>query len=87
MTGALSDAAAIAELASRVDVLTVEIEHINTDALAAIEAEGRVAVHPSSRTLATIQDKLLQKRHLAGVEGAAGWWCVFVCVKGRGEVW
>mmetsp|Transcript_8081 Transcript_8081/g.25983 ORF Transcript_8081/g.25983 Transcript_8081/m.25983 type:complete len:602 (+) Transcript_8081:130-1935(+) len=69
VTGSLTDSASIKELAAQVDVLTVEIEHIDTAALAAIEAEGRVAVHPSPRTLAIIQDKLLQKQHLAGVQG------------------
>ena len=52
-------------------MLTVEIEHIDTASLAAIEAEGKVAVHPSPRTLATIQDKLLQKRHLSTVDGVS----------------
>lgn len=72
VTGSLTDSASIKELAAQVDVLTVEIEHIDTAALAAIEAEGRVAVHPSPRTLAIIQDKLLQKQHLAGVQGVNG---------------
>ena len=63
MTGGLADGAAIRKLAAEVDVLTVEIEHIDTASLAAIEAEGKVAVHPSPRTLATIQakDKRLQE--------------------------
>ena len=63
VTGGLADGAAIRKLAAEVDVLTVEIEHIDTASLAAIEAEGKVAVHPSPRTLATIQakDKRLQE--------------------------
>ncbi|EOD20945.1 hypothetical protein EMIHUDRAFT_421581 [Emiliania huxleyi CCMP1516] len=71
VTGGLADGAAIRKLAAEVDVLTVEIEHIDTASLAAIEAEGKVAVHPSPRTLATIQDKLLQKRHLSTVDGVS----------------
>ena len=63
--GSFKDGAKVRELASQVDVLTVEIEHIDASALAEIEAEGRVAVHPSHFTLTTVQDKLLQKRHLA----------------------
>jgi len=58
VTGGLADGAAIRKLAAEVDVLTVEIEHIDTASLAAIEAEGKVAVHPSPRTLATIQAKI-----------------------------
>ena len=37
-----------------VDVLTVEIEHIDATVLAELEAEG-VPVHPSAGTLTTIQ--------------------------------
>jgi len=62
--GGLTDAAKIRELAKGVDVLTVEIEHIDATVLAELEAEG-VPVHPSAGTLTTIQDKLLQKRHMA----------------------
>ncbi len=69
--GSFKDGAKVRELASQVDVLTVEIEHIDASALAEIEAEGRVAVHPSHFTLTTVQDKLLQKRHLASTCGAA----------------
>lgn len=44
----------------QVDVLTIEIEHVNTDALLQLEKEG-VKVHPSPRALNTIKDKGLQK--------------------------
>ena len=71
VTGSFTDPAAIRELAAKVDVLTVEIEHVHAGALAEVAAEGRVAVHPSAATLATIQDKLLQKRHLASECGQA----------------
>ena len=43
-------------------VVTVEIEHINVQAMAALEAQG-VNVQPSSRVLQIIQDKLVQKQH------------------------
>jgi len=69
VVGGLTDGEMIRKLASEVDVLTVEIEHIDTGALAAIEAEGRVAVHPSPKTLSTIQDKFVQKKHLSTVDG------------------
>lgn len=44
-----------------VDVLTIEIEAVNVDALAQLEKEG-TAVYPSSKLLRIIQDKTLQKQ-------------------------
>ncbi len=44
-----------------VDVLTIEIEAVNVDALAQLEREG-TAVYPSSKLLRTIQDKTVQKK-------------------------
>jgi len=43
-----------------VDVLTIEIEHVNTEALLQLEKEGTI-VHPSPSKLKIIQDKGLQK--------------------------
>ncbi|KAI8983988.1 phosphoribosylaminoimidazole carboxylase [Mycotypha africana] len=63
--GAFSDAEKIKELAIKVDVLTVEIEHVNADILASIEKEGSVRVCPSSFTIKTIQDKFNQKEYLS----------------------
>ena len=40
-----------------VDVVTVEIENVNTDALEFLEKNGK-KVFPSSKTLKTIQDML-----------------------------
>lgn len=54
-----TDASAIAELASKSDVITVEIEHVNAEALAAVE--DRVTVQPPPKTVAMIQDKFAQK--------------------------
>ncbi|PVF94302.1 Phosphoribosylaminoimidazole carboxylase [Serendipita vermifera] len=60
-----SDANAVSQLASLVDILTVEIEHINATALQeAQERSSKLEVHPSPSTLQTIQDKLIQKRWL-----------------------
>ena len=42
------------------DVLTIEIENVNVDALEALEKEG-VKVYPASKTLRTIQNKATQK--------------------------
>ncbi len=44
----------------QVDVLTIEIEHVNTDALLKLEAEG-LKIHPSPAKLSIIKDKGLQK--------------------------
>lgn len=41
-------------------VLTIEIEHVNTEALLQLESEG-VIVHPKPHALITIKDKGLQK--------------------------
>jgi 5-(carboxyamino)imidazole ribonucleotide synthase len=60
ITGSLYDAQKLKELASQVDVLTYEIEHINTEALLALEAEG-IRIVPSPKVLQIVQDKFLQK--------------------------
>ena len=44
-----------------VDVLTFEIEHVNVDALEALEKLGK-KVYPSSNTLRIIQNKAIQKK-------------------------
>ena len=44
----------------KVDVLTIEIENVNVDALDKLEKEG-IKVHPSAKTLRTIQNKAKQK--------------------------
>lgn len=53
--GSFRDPAAIAAFAAGVDVLTAEIEHVDTGILAELEARGSCSVHPSSGTLAIIQ--------------------------------
>jgi 5-(carboxyamino)imidazole ribonucleotide synthase len=45
----------------QVDLLTIEIEHVNTEALLKLESEG-VKIHPSPRALNIIKDKGLQKQ-------------------------
>lgn len=59
--GSLQDEAKIYELAAISDVLTFEIEHVNTDALIKLEDEGKTII-PSPRVLQIIQDKGLQKQ-------------------------
>ena len=58
--GDLMDYDAVYNFGKQVDVLTFEIENVNTDALEALEKEG-VKVYPSSKTLRTIQNKATQK--------------------------
>eukprot|EP00606_Chrysophyceae_sp_TOSAG23-5_P001132 GSChrysophyteH2.ASY1.ANO1.1292.1 assembled CDS len=62
--GALHDAAAFADLGAVSDVVTVELEHVNCKALAALEIAG-ACVQPSSSTISMIQDKFLQKEYLS----------------------
>ncbi|WP_203258070.1 5-(carboxyamino)imidazole ribonucleotide synthase [Hyunsoonleella ulvae] len=58
--GDLMDYDAVYNFGKNVDVLTIEIENVNVDALEAIEKEG-VKVYPASKTLRTIQNKATQK--------------------------
>lgn len=58
--GDLMDFDAIYEFGKKVDVLTIEIENVNLDALDKLEAEG-VAIYPSPKTLRLIQNKGRQK--------------------------
>ncbi|GAB0139232.1 hypothetical protein EsDP_00007445 [Epichloe bromicola] len=64
VTGSFKDAAKIKELASNCDVLTVEIEHIDTEVLEEIDTHGKVAIHPSWKTLRLVQNKYEQKEYL-----------------------
>ncbi|AXP79920.1 N5-carboxyaminoimidazole ribonucleotide synthase [Mariniflexile rhizosphaerae] len=58
--GDLMDFEAVYNFGKQVDVLTIEIENVNVDALEALEKEGK-KVYPSSKTLRTIQNKATQK--------------------------
>lgn len=64
IVGSFRDPQKIAELAQVCDVVTVEIEHVDTDALEALEKQG-VKVQPNARTVRLIQDKYTQKQHFA----------------------
>ena len=72
VTGSFNDPEKIRELAMKCDVLTVEIEHVNTEVLEEIATKGvivgpgqlkKVLVHPHWETLRLIQDKYFQKEH------------------------
>ncbi len=58
--GDLMDFEAVYNFGKQVDVLTIEIENVNVDALEALEKEGK-KVYPSSQTLKRIQNKATQK--------------------------
>ena len=76
VTGSFNDAQSIQELARRCDVLTAEIEHINTNAVEEVlkeDGDGRdgeparqsqLQFHPHWGTIRIIQDKYTQKEHL-----------------------
>eukprot|EP00208_Stichococcus_sp_RCC1054_P001609 CAMPEP_0206146038 /NCGR_PEP_ID=MMETSP1473-20131121/29309_1 /ASSEMBLY_ACC=CAM_ASM_001109 /TAXON_ID=1461547 /ORGANISM="Stichococcus sp, Strain RCC1054" /LENGTH=580 /DNA_ID=CAMNT_0053542467 /DNA_START=392 /DNA_END=2134 /DNA_ORIENTATION=+ len=72
VVGGFRDADAIQSFAAGLDILTVEIEHVDAGALEQVEG-GTCEVHPSPQTLRIIQDKQRQKEHFteAGVATAA----------------
>lgn len=59
--GDLMDYETVYNFGKNVDILTFEIEHVNINALEALEKEG-VTVYPSSKTLRNINDKITQKQ-------------------------
>jgi 5-(carboxyamino)imidazole ribonucleotide synthase len=61
IVGSLQDEAAIRKLAEISDVLSYEIEHVNTEVLLKLESEGKTII-PSPKVLQIIQDKGLQKQ-------------------------
>ena len=58
--GDLMDYQTVVDFGKRVNLLTIEIENVNVDALEALENDG-IKVFPSSKTLRTIQNKATQK--------------------------
>ncbi len=59
--GDLNDFDTIYQFGKKVDIITFEIEHINTEALKKLEKEGAI-VYPKPNTLTIIQDKFKQKK-------------------------
>src|SRR6201991_4733654 len=59
--GSLGDYETVYNFGKKVDLLTIEIEKVNVDALEALEKEG-VLVYPQPRVIRLIQDKGLQKQ-------------------------
>lgn len=60
VTGALTDFDTVYNFGKKADLLTIEIEKVNVDALQKLEEEG-VIVYPQPRVIRLIQDKGLQK--------------------------
>ena len=75
--GSYTNADDIHKIAERVDVLTVEIEHVDVQALSRIRDTYRMSgghlgkgieIFPSPETIAIVQDKLSQKRSLTNLD-------------------
>jgi 5-(carboxyamino)imidazole ribonucleotide synthase len=64
VVGSLQDYDTVYAFGKDCDVITIEIEHVNTDALIALQLEGK-KIHPDPRALKMIQDKGLQKQFYA----------------------
>ena len=62
IAGSFTDRQAVRKLSKSCDVLTVEIEHVDTYGLEDVASDVRI--EPSWQTIRTIQDKLQQKEHL-----------------------
>lgn len=58
--GNLMDFDTVYNFGKKVNLLTIEIENVNVEALEKLEDEG-IAVYPSAKTLKTIQNKAVQK--------------------------
>ncbi len=59
--GDFNDYDTVLEFGRDKDVVTIEIEHVNSDALEALEHQG-IKVVPNSKIIKTIQQKILQKQ-------------------------
>jgi phosphoribosylaminoimidazole carboxylase len=62
--GSFQDAGKIKELSAISDIVTTEIEHVNTDILLDLEKNG-ATVRPNAETIRSIQDKYIQKQLLS----------------------
>ena len=63
IVGGYSDPAKVRELAESCDIITFELEDLDVEPLLSLEKEG-FAIQPAPHVLATIQDKLTQKKFL-----------------------
>ena len=73
--GHFRDANNVQDFASKVDVLTVEIEHVDATTLTNLAANGTADIQPAATTIAVIQDKYAQKQHFKKAGVALGEYC------------
>lgn len=73
--GHFRDAASVKDFASKVDVLTVEIEHVDAATLTNLADNGSSDIQPAASTIAVIQDKFAQKQHFQKSGVALGEFC------------
>lgn len=66
--GSFKDLDSISKLASKCDVLTVEIEHVDVKAMEIVQQKTGIKIYPLPETIKLIQDKYLQKEHLIAHE-------------------
>ncbi len=80
--GSLTDYDTVYAFGQDKDLLTIEIENVNTEALEALQAEGK-KVFPDPKTIRMIQDKRLQKEYYAahGIPTAD-----FIRVEGKADL-
>ncbi|MEL6591289.1 MAG: 5-(carboxyamino)imidazole ribonucleotide synthase [Bacteroidota bacterium] len=62
--GSLTDYDTVYAFGKAADLITIEIENVNTEALLALQAEGKT-VYPDPKTIQMIQDKRQQKQFFA----------------------
>lgn len=80
--GDFTDYDSVLKFGSDKDILTIEIENVNTEALHKLEEQG-VLVYPQPKVIQTIKDKGLQKQFYAeeGIRTAP-----FILVSGKKEI-
>ena len=61
VVGNFRDYETVLNFGRSVDIITIEIEHVNVEALEQLESEGKI-VRPSAKLIRIIQDKGLQKQ-------------------------
>lgn len=71
--GSHTDIEAVRAFASQCDVVTFDHEHVPSEVLAALEADG-VVLHPSRAALVFAQDKLAMRRRLTDIGIACPAW-------------
>jgi 5-(carboxyamino)imidazole ribonucleotide synthase len=61
INGSFKDAETVFKFGCKADVITIEIEHVNVDALEKLQEEGKI-VYPQPHVIRIVQDKGLQKQ-------------------------